>query len=290
MKPVEFRYHAPATLEHALDLLADTGPGAVPLAGGQSLVPQLNARHRRPSAVIDLGGVPGLDTVAAGPAGVRIGARTRLAAVADDPLVRRRLPVLSRAALSVAHHTVRQRATLGGSLCHADPAAELPAVTLALDARLVLVSRDGGERAVRAVEFFTGRHRTALRAGELLVAVEFPPAPGFRFAFDEVTRRGAAGFPLVALCLGVTTESGVVTAARLAAAGVADTPVRPAAVEDALRGLRLDGDLGPALDAVGTAVRPPADQHGDARYRTALLRALLRRCAAHLTHGKADDD
>ncbi|MEV0324317.1 FAD binding domain-containing protein [Streptomyces sp. NPDC050658] len=290
MKPAALAYYAPTNLRQALRLLAEAGPGGAPLAGGQSLIPQLNARSRRPSSVVDLNGVSGLDAITYGPDGLRIGARARLQSLLTHPLILQRQPVLAEAVGKVAHYTIRQRATLGGSLCHADPAAELPAVAVALGARLTVESLSGS-RCVIAADFFTGPYSTSLHAGELLTYVEFPPLPQFRFVFAEVSRRTAVGLPLVALCLGVSLEEGVIGQARAAAAGVADRPVRLTACEEKLRGLPLGGGgLDRALAAVGEGPAPPSDQHGNARYRTALLRSLLCRCADRLRNLEALHD
>lgn len=286
MKPAAFAYYAPTTLRQALDLLAEAGPGGAALAGGQSLIPQLNARSRRPSVLVDLNRVPGLDSVSNGPDGLRIGAGTRLHDMMGHALVRQKAPVIAEAAGSVAHLIIRRRATLGGSLCHADPAAELPAVAVALEARLIVESLCG-TRTVAARDFFTGPFTTALCPGELLTGVEFPPLPEFRFAFAEVSRRGAAGFPLVALCMGIRLDAGAIRQARLAAAGVADRPVQLTGCEDSLRGLMPGNDLGGAFAAVGTGLAPPSDRHGDARYRMALLRSLVCQCADRLGNTEA---
>lgn len=279
MKPVAFDYHAPGTLPEALALLAEPGARAVPLAGGQSLVPLLNLRRVRPGTVVDLEELPGLDGVHISAETVRVGAMTRMTALETHTGLREALPVLAEAVAAVAHPEIRHRGTLGGSLCHADPAAELPAVAVALDARLHLCSA-GGTRTVPATEFFQGPHTTARRPDELLTEVEFPRRPEFRFVFDEVTRRGEAGFPLVGLCLGVALDGGVVTEARLGAAGVGPRPLRLTAAEARMAGRRLGEDLHDVLAAAGEETDPPADIHGDARYRRALLRTLIRRTVA----------
>ena len=176
MKPPEFGYHRPASLPDALALLAAQA-GAKPLAGGQSLIPAMNFRLAAPAALVDLnqlGELSGIIESADG--GLVIGAMTRHSAVERSPLVRARAPLLHLAMPFIAHSQIRSRGTLGGSLAHADPAAELPAVMVALDARLVLESTKGS-RMIPAPEFFTGLFATALEPGELITRIEIPPPP-----------------------------------------------------------------------------------------------------------------
>ncbi|MBW4718798.1 FAD binding domain-containing protein [Saccharothrix obliqua] len=274
MKPVAFDHVAPVDLAAALDLLAERGTRAAPLAGGQSLVPLLNLRRVRPDVVVDLNHVVGLAGVRVTAGEVRIGAMTRLRVLESHPDVVAALPVLATAASAVAHPHVRTRATLGGSLCHANPAAELPAAAVALDARLVLRHR-GGARVVPAAEFFTGPHTTVLAPGELLTEVVVPRVPELRFGFAELARPGGSGYPLVVALLGVAVEGGVVVAARAAAGGVAPTPVRLPGVEAALPGRRCTAD-----DLSAGLATAPVDHA--AGHRDAVLRSLLRRITAGL--------
>ncbi|MFF4579772.1 FAD binding domain-containing protein [Streptomyces sp. NPDC001389] len=282
MKPPAFDYQVPRTLDEALAVLAGADRPAVPLAGGQSLVPLLNQRRVRPATVIDLNRVAGLTGIRVTADAVRVGAMTRLRDVESDPALTAVLPVLAHTAFLVANRQIRHRSTLGGSLCHADPAAQLPAAVLALGARLTLHSTQGA-RTVDAEDFFQGPHLTARRAGELLTAVHLPRRPGFRHRFEEVTRRGSAGRPFVGVCLGVAFAGPVVTQARVAAAGVADRPVRLREAEQVLVGQRLATSLGSLLEAASAACDPPADLHGSAAYRTDMLRTALRRAVARLT-------
>jgi carbon-monoxide dehydrogenase medium subunit len=279
VKPAPFDYQAPRTLDEALALLAGNDRPVTALAGGQSLVPQLNLRRLRPATVVDLNRVAGLAGIRVGTDVVRIGAMTRLRSLETDPTLLRALPVLAQTAAAVAHRQIRHRSTVGGSLCHADPAAQLPATVLALEARLTLHSVQGS-RTLTAEEFFLGPHVTARRPTELLTAVEIPRS-GLRHHFEAVARRGSAGGPLVGVCLGVTRDGPLVTRARIAASGVADRPVRLREAEQALAGHRLDGDLERVLDAAG-AFTPPGDLHGTSAYRADMLRVVLRRAASHL--------
>jgi aerobic carbon-monoxide dehydrogenase medium subunit len=280
VKPAAFDYQAPETLPDALSLLASAGESAMPLAGGQSLVPLLSTRRCRPATVIDLNRLPGLDGVSITRDSVRVGAMTRLRTLERHAGLRQALPVLPQTAALVGQPQIRHRATLGGSLCHADPAAELPALAVALEAGLRLRSRDG-ERTEAAARFFTGPHATARQPGELLTEIEFPLLPGFRFWFEEVTQRGDAGFPVVGLCLGISLHGPVVTGARLAAAGVAPWPLRLTTAEARLTGRRIDDDLSDVAEAAVADTDPLTDLHGDVRYRQALLRVLIRRAASH---------
>ena len=184
MKPPAFEYHRADSLRSALTLLADRDD-AKPLAGGQSLIPAMNFRLAAPAALVDLNGLTELAGISERGSVIRIGALTRHRAVERDPVIRRKVPLLSETMPYIAHPQIRTRGTIGGSLAHADPAAELPAVMVALDAEVVLNSVRG-ERRLRAGDFFTGLFQTALEPGELIVAVEIlaqPPKTGW--AFEE---------------------------------------------------------------------------------------------------------
>jgi len=284
MKPPLFDYHEPRTVEDAVAALAPAGRDCSVLAGGQSLLPLLNLRRVRPNVVVDINRVAGLDGIRITADAVRIGTLARLRTLERDTSLREALPILPATAVLVAYPQIRTRSTLGGSLCHADPAAELPALAVALDARLHLRSALG-TRIVDAGTFFRPASATSRGPGELLTEVEFARHPGFRFCFEEVTRGG--GFPLVGLCFGVATDGdGVVTAARLAGAGVADRPLRLRAAEQALIARRLPDDLGDVLDAVSAELTPPSNLHGTTAYRRGLMRTLLRRATARLATGR----
>jgi carbon-monoxide dehydrogenase medium subunit len=311
VKPAAFDYRAPGTVAEALTLLAETGGSqtgdrrtgtsrTAVLAGGQSLVPLLNARRVRPEIVLDLNRLPGLDGITISGETVRVGAMTRLRDIVNDRAVQEKLPILPQTAALVAHPQIRGRSTIGGSLCHADPAAELPTLAVALDARLYLRSsrRDRVELAGR---FFRAAHDTTRRDDELLVSVEFPVHPGMRFAFAEFPRHGQGGRPLIGLCAGIALVGGVVTAARLAAGGVANRPVRLAAAEELLVGMRPGDDLTPVTDAASqlaaTSQRAAsqldaAPQRDETGYLRSLLGTLTGRTVAALiaTAGQGADD
>ncbi|HEY7566434.1 MAG TPA: FAD binding domain-containing protein, partial [Gemmatimonadaceae bacterium] len=176
MKPPAFEYHVADSLDQALSLLADYGDEAKPLAGGQSLIPLLNFRLARPAALIDLNHIDALKGITRADGALRIGAMTRQHALERDDLVRRYAPLIVETMPHVAHPQIRNRGTLGGSLAHAEPAAELPAVMITLGARLHLRSKRA-DRWLSADEFFTGLFATALQTGELLTTVEIPTLP-----------------------------------------------------------------------------------------------------------------
>ncbi len=189
MKPTAFDYLCPRTLDEALHALASHSSDATVLAGGQSLMPMLSFRMLEPGFLVDINRIPGLDSIELDGSTLRIGALARHAQVMAHPLVAQHLPLLAQAMPHIAHAAIRERGSLGGSLCLADPAAELPACMLALDARLHLRSLQG-TREVVAADFFQGLYQTALAPGELLTEVRIPvPEAGSAMVFDEFSRR-----------------------------------------------------------------------------------------------------
>ena len=277
MKPAPFRYARPHNLADAVELLTAVDHDVKILAGGQSLVPMLNLRLMRPAVLVDLNGVPGLDGIAPGPAGgLTIGALVRHALLAHSPLVRERLPLLTEAARHVGHPAIRHRGTLGGSLAHADPAAELPAALVALDALFVLHG-PRGMRTVPASQFFLGLMTTALAPDEILTEVRVPPqGPGWGFA--EVARRAGdfAMAGVAALLARPSGRPGHCESARLVGFGVGDRPVRFAAAEAILTSGKLDPSaaVDQAAAATSDACDPPADVHASADYRRHLVTVL----------------
>jgi CO/xanthine dehydrogenase FAD-binding subunit len=277
LKPAPFRYARPQSLADAVELLASADDDVKILAGGQSLVPMLNLRLVRPSVLIDLNSVPGLDHITPGAdGGLAIGALARHAALASSASVAERAPLLAEAARHVGHPAIRHRGTLGGSLAHADPAAELPAAPVALGAELRLHGGRGA-RTVRASEFFLGLMTTALQPGEILLEVRIPlQGPGWGFA--EVVRR-AGDFALAgvaAVVVRAAGSSGRLASARLVGFGVGDRPVRFTAAEEILT--NQGGDPGAALAraaaAAAGACDPPDDVHASAEYRRHLAAML----------------
>jgi len=278
VKPPVFAYHRPDTVEQALALLVDH-EDAKPLAGGQSLIPAMNFRLAAPAMLVDLGALEGLRGISIQGNGLRIGAMTTHASVERSPEVARVAPLLAEAMPHVAHPQIRNRGTLGGSLAHADPAAELPAVMLALGARLVLQSAQG-ERRVAARDFFTGLFATALAPGELVTAIEIAALPARSgVAFEEFARRHG-DFALVGVAAVVTLDDGGrCREARIALLSVGEGPVLAARAAAALRDERPTPELlRAAAELAGNEdIDPPADLHASAAYRRQLARVLTRR-------------
>ena len=277
MKPALFDYTAPDTIGEALSVLAEHGPDATLLAGGQTLVPLLALRMAAPALLIDLNRVADLAGISREGAATRIGAMTRQAAVLADATVGARLPVLARATAFVGHHQTRNRGTIGGSVALADPAAELPAAALALDATIEARSVRG-TREIAADDFFLGPYATALAADELLTAVRFPDWPaGSVFAVDEIAPR-AGDFALVGLACRLAMEGGRVIRARIAWFGMGPTPLRAREAESAMTGrARSELDLRALAAAALAGTDPPSDVHADAAYRLSAGAALFER-------------
>ena len=278
MKPAAFDYVRPRTLEEALDALARYGGDGKILAGGQSLVPLLNFRMLRPAALIDINRVPGLDyVVESEDDGLRVGALTRHHTLETSPLVERRLPVLHCAMAHVAHLAIRNRGTIGGSLCHADPAAELPMMAMLLDATIA-IRGGGGPRVLPAGDFLVGTLTTALAEDEIVTEVSFPPLPASAgWAFEEFARR-AGDFALAAAGAVLSIRDGRVAQARIALMGVDDTAIRAAQAEVLLLGEPFAADLVRAAAASARdAVNPNTDLHASADYRRHLVEVLTER-------------
>jgi CO/xanthine dehydrogenase FAD-binding subunit len=278
VKPPVFDYLAPASLDEALKTLADLGERAKVLAGGQSLVALLNFRLVRPEHLVDLNGVPELAGIREDDGHVVIGAMTRQRAVEQSTLVRQRVPLLSEAMPQIGHVQIRNRGTIGGSLAHADPAGELPAVVAALGGELVARSLRG-RRVLKAGDFFMGYLTTALEADELLVEVRLPTtAPRTGSAFVEVSRRHG-DFALVGVAATVTLdEGGVCTSSNLALTGVGPAPVLAG---DAARGLVGARPTAKAMEDAGArvaaAIEPDSDLHASRDFRKHLAGVLTRR-------------
>jgi len=279
MKPPPFEYLAPAEIQEALALLEQYGEDAKILAGGQSLMPLMNLRLARPKVIIDINGLPHLDAIAPGPSGgLAIGALTRQRAVERSPLVQARNPLLAAAMPLIGHFQIRNRGTVGGSLVHADPAAELPAVSLALGAEFVL--RNGrGERAVHARDFFLDSMTTAALPHELLAEIRVPELePGAGWAIEEVARR-RGDFAIAGVVVVVPTDGdGRCQDARIALFGVGSGPLRMPQAEAMLRGQSLDGKiLAESARAVSADLDPDSDVHASREYRKEIGGVLTRR-------------
>jgi len=281
VKPPTFDYLAPTSLDETLAILAELGEHAKVLAGGQSLVPLLNFRLVRPRHLVDLNGVGGLAGIREDDGHLVIGAMTRQRAVETSVLVRQRCPLLAEAMPEIGHVQIRNRGTFGGSLAHADPAAELPAVVAALEGELVVRSARG-RRVLGPEQFFLGYLTTAIGPGELLVEVRLPVTPARTgCAFLEVSRRHG-DFALVGVAATITLdEAGVCTATALALTGVGPTPV---VAREAVRALVGVKPSGAAFDEVGRRVsatlRPDNDLHASSEYRQHVGGVLARRALA----------
>lgn len=280
MKPAPFQYFAPQSLAEALSLLAKHSYDAKPLAGGQSLTPAMNFRLAQPGILVDLNAIPELAFIRLAPDGsLRIGAMTRHSAVERDPLVAQHAPLLHETMPHIAHRQIRNRGTFGGSLAHADPAAELPAVVVALNARLRVQSATG-ERWLAAADFYQGLFTTDLAPDELLVEAAIPAMPARSgAAFDEVARR-PGDFALVGVAAIVTLDSaGRCAEARLVFLSVGEGPVLAGRAAAALLGQAPSPELIARAAAIAAAddIDPVADIHASAAYRRQLARVLAQR-------------
>ena len=279
MKPAPFEYFRPRSLGEALSLLAEHGGDAKPLAGGQSLIPAMNFRLATPSVLVDLNALDELSYINDGTGDVRIGGMTRQRAVERNTLVSQRIPLIAETMPHIAHPAIRNRGTIGGSLAHADPAAELPAVMLALKATLV-VSGQAGAREIRAEEFFVGLFSTAVQTGELLTEIRIPLPPARSgCAFQEISRRHG-DFALVGVAAVVRLdERGRCAEARVALLSVGDRPVLAEHAGQALEGqMPSPASIRAAADAAATRdIDPPGDIHASVRYRRQLANVLTRR-------------
>lgn len=276
MKPAPFDYVAPHTLDEAVAALARGGADAKVLAGGQSLVPLLNFRLARPSLLVDLNRIPELAYVHVRNDGVAIGAMTRQVTIERDSELAIKQPLLNEAIRWVGHPAIRSRGTIGGSLAHADPAAELPAVAVCLDARLTVLS-PRGRRTLAAEGFFKGYLTTALKPDEILVETLLPSLrPRTGQAFVEFARRHG-DFALVGVAVSVQLDGESIRDARIVLTGVGGKPVRAREAETVLIGGSITDRVGAAADAARTAIDPEADIHASKEYRAHLAGVLTER-------------
>jgi CO/xanthine dehydrogenase FAD-binding subunit len=280
MKPPLFDYVVPASIDMAVAALADAGGDAKILAGGQSLVPMLNFRLLRPSVLVDINRIPGLAFIEENADSVRVGALTRHFQLETSPVVARHFPVLSCAMTHVAHLAIRNRGTIGGSLSHADPAAELPLLAMLLDGELHIVSSDG-KRTVAARDFFLGALTVDLAGADIVTQIVLPKLPpNTGWGFEEVARRHG-DFALAAVAATLTLSGGVIEEARLALTGVGPTPLRLPNAETLLIGHALDAALmSRIVNAVSDAITPETDLHASSDYRRHLAGVLTGRALA----------
>jgi CO/xanthine dehydrogenase FAD-binding subunit len=275
MKPAPFAYFAPRGLDEALAILGARGREARILAGGQSLIPLMNFRAVSPSAVVDIGRIPGLDRIADEESAIRIGCMVRQRAAEEDRRIAAKLPLLREAIRWIGNLPVRSRGTICGSLAHADPAGELPMVMKVLGGE-ILAQSVGGSRTIGAEDFFSGPHATVLAGDEMIVALRVPVMrPDAGFAFQEFAlRRGAPTIAAVAVLLERTGPR--CTKARIAAAGVAGTPIRLFAPEGIIERSGLtDEAIAAAGELAAEMVDPVSDLHASADYRRHLTQALV---------------
>ena len=278
MKPPAFDYFDPHTVDGALDLLAEHGDEGKVLAGGQSLMPMLNFRLLSPSCLIDINRIEGLAGIDIVDDELVIGALTRTRALETSAAVRQACPLINEVVPHIAHFQIRSRGTVGGSLSHADPAAELPATVTVLDGQLVLSSRRG-ERVVSATDFFTGYLTTSLQPDELVTQIRLPVLPpSAGYAFMEVARR-QGDFALVGVAATIMLDSDeVCTSASIVLAGVHETPYRATAAVDALLGGPLtEKRIAEAARLVANSLKPQSDIHASAEYRVHAAQVLAAR-------------
>ena len=280
MKPAAFDYVIADSIDMAVASLADGGGDAKIIAGGQSLVPMLNFRLLRPSVLIDINRIGDLAFIEEAGKKIRVGALTRHYQLETSPVIARHLPVLASAMTHVAHLAIRNRGTIGGSLSHADPAAELPMMALLLDAELHIASASG-KRTIAARDFFVGALTVDLARDDIVTEIvlpKLPPKTGW--GFEEVARR-SGDFALAAAAATLTLSAGVISQARIALTGVGATPVRAAEAEALLVGQALEpGLIDRIIDAVRAAIEPDTDLHASSDYRRHLGGVLAGRAVS----------
>ncbi len=277
MKAAPFDYVRVSRFEEVGEVIAAYGDDAQVIAGGQSLIPAMAMRMARPRVLIDIARLPGLSEIRLEGDALQIGALVRYFELQASPLVAAHAPLVRDAVPLIAHEAIRSRGTLGGNLAHADPASEMPAVMLALDATIVVKGPDG-ERRIAAADFFLGTYTVDLELGEIITAVSIPRAPSGRLhAIDELVRR-AGDYAAVGGAFVLDVADGVVTDARLAVFAVCDRPLLAIAAAGRLRGQPVDAlELAAALDALADEIEPMADLHNQAATKRHLLRVLTDR-------------
>ena len=278
MIPAKFDYARPRSAEEAVHVLADAGPEAKVLAGGQSLLPILRLRLSFPELLVDVGAIDALRGVRQEGQELVVGSLTTHHAVVHDPLVRLHAGLLAQAAATIADPAVRHRGTLGGSLAHADPAGDLPAVCLAMDATMVVLGPQG-YRTVPAAEFFVDYLQTALRPDELLAEIRFPVMDGWGFHYEKFHRTAQAWAVVgVAAAVRRAGDGGGIAEARIGLVNMGARPMRAHLTETALAGADATEEaIGRAATMAAEGAHPPTDLSGSAEYREHLARVLTRR-------------
>jgi carbon-monoxide dehydrogenase medium subunit len=277
MKLPPFDYACPATINEAVALLASHNGEAKALAGGQSLVPMMAFRVAQPTLVVDLRKLPGLREIRIDPDGVRLGAMVRWRDILDDERLDAAHPLLKTAISNVAHYQIRNRGTVGGSLAHADPAAEMPCIAQTCDAEISVTGKSG-VRIVKARDFFVGALTTALASDEIITEVRLPVwPPTRRWGFQEFSRR-RGDFALAGIALYYDPYGAKATNAHVGVFGVGDRPLRLADAEAVFNGKAVDDAVAVAAgEAAAGAVEPQGDIHASAPYRRALVGTLTER-------------
>jgi aerobic carbon-monoxide dehydrogenase medium subunit len=277
MKLPPFEYACPTTLSDAVALLASHDGEAKALAGGQSLVPMLAFRVASPSLLVDLRKLVELQQIKIADEGVTLGAMVRWRDILDDARLRKTHPLLVAAVEHVAHYQIRNRGTVGGSIAHADPAAEMPGVVVTCEAKIAVVGKSGA-RIIDAANFFQGPLMTALKPDEIITEIRLPAWPAKRrFGFQEFARR-RGDFALAAAMLFYDDDGGKARNAHVGAIGVADMPLRLTAVEQVLNGNRIDEAIIAKAEAAASAsVDPHDDIHASGAYRKALVGVMVER-------------
>ena len=277
MIPGPFDYFAPSTLDEAVSLLAEHGPDAKVLAGGQSLIPLMKLRLAEPPVLVDLNGLADLAGIEERGGHLRIGAMTRHAALEGSELVGARYPLIADAAAVIADPLVRNRGTTGGSLAHADPAGDLGSVMTALGAEIVVVG-PSGERALPIDDLLLGPFATTLEEGEILTEVRVPiPPAGSGGAYEKLERK-VGDFATAAVAVQLTRENGSCASVGIGLTAVGPTTIRARAAEDALRGGGLgERELRAAAELAATAAEPAADLRGSEEYKRDMVRVLTLR-------------
>jgi len=292
MKPAAFEYIAPDSLEQALSVLREHGDDAKVLAGGQSLVPAMNFRMLQPTLLVDLNKLDELDYIRQNEDGdLLVGAMTRHRRLEFDSLVAQNAPLLHESIPSIAHPQIRNRGTLGGSLAHADPAAELPVIALAVDAQ-IKVQSNAGERTIPAVEFFQGMFMTEIKPDEILVEVAIPASSARTgWAFKEIARR-SGDYAMMGVAVLITLdEDGICKKARLVYLNAGDGPVDAVEAAKTLEGQARDDQAfeAAAEKASQDEIDPLGNMHADVDYQRHLAYVLTLR-ALDLAYQRADDD
>lgn len=279
MKPAPFEYHAPTTTDEALSLLAEHGYDAKILAGGQSLIPMMNFRLAQPSILVDVNNIPDLAFINADKDGLRVGAMTRHNQMETSALAEKHAPLIHAAMSKIAYPQVRTRGTFGGSVSHADPAAELPALTTALDVKFRLINRTG-ERWVPASEFFLGLFTTSLETDEMLAETVIPPMPPRSgWSLQEVNRR-PHDFALIGVAAVLTLDKkGLCENVRLVFLSAGDRPIIAQRAGDLLKGQKITAESirAAAETASSEDIDPGSDIHATAEFRRHLANVLCRR-------------